>query len=125
MFEPSYESSKLSRSIGAAAGILSGLFGIGGGVIIIPALVVLQGFSQIKAQGTSLVALLPPVGILAFLEYYKRGHTDLYAGIIICIAMVIGAKFGAQFANMLPVDVLRKAFGIFVILIGIKTFLGK
>lgn len=111
--------------IGSAAGILSGLFGIGGGTIIIPALVFLLGFSQIKAQGTSLVAMLPPVGILAFLEYYKRGNTDLYAGIIICIAMVIGAKFGAQIANGLPLDVLRKAFGIFVILIGIKTFFGK
>ena len=111
--------------IGAAAGILSGLFGIGGGVIIIPALVVLEGFSQLKAQGTSLVALLPPVGILAFFEYYKRGYTDVYAGIIICIAMVISAKFGAEFANTLPMDVLRKAFGIFVITIGIKTFFGK
>ncbi|HOW15778.1 sulfite exporter TauE/SafE family protein [Methanosarcina sp.] len=111
--------------IGIVAGILSGLFGIGGGVIIIPSLVFLAGFSQLKAQGTSLVALLPPVGILAFYEYYKRGNTDLYAGIIICLAMVIGAKFGAQFANSLPLDVLRKAFGIFVILIGIKTFFGK
>jgi len=111
--------------IGVVAGILSGLFGIGGGVIIIPALVFLEGFSQLKAQGTSLVALLPPVGILAFLEYYKRGNVDLYAGIIICLAMVIGAKFGAQFANTLPIDVMRKAFGIFVILIGLKTFFGK
>lgn len=112
-------------TIGVAAGILSGLFGIGGGVIIIPALVFLEGFSQLKAQGTSLVALLPPVGILAFLEYYKRGYTDVYAGIIICGAMVIGAKFGAQFANTLPLEVLRKAFAIFVILIGIKTFIEK
>lgn len=111
--------------IGIVAGILSGLFGIGGGVIIIPTLVYLEGFSQLKAQGTSLVALLPPVGILVFLEYYKRGNTDLYAGIIICIAMVISAKFGAQFANMLPMDAMRKTFGIFVILVGIKTFLGK
>ncbi|MPM99027.1 hypothetical protein SDC9_146217 [bioreactor metagenome] len=111
--------------IGIVAGILSGLFGIGGGVIIIPALMFLEGFSQLKAQGTSLVALLPPVGILAFLEYYKRGYTDLYAGIIICLAMVIGAKFGAQFANSLPLEVLRKSFGIFVILVGIKTFFGK
>lgn len=111
--------------IGAAAGIFSGLFGIGGGVIIIPALIFFEGFSQLKAQGTSLVALLPPVGILAFFEYYKRGYADVYAGIIICSAMVIGAKFGAQFANMLPLDVLRKAFGIFVVLVGIKTFFGK
>lgn len=111
--------------IGVAAGILSGLFGIGGGVIIIPALVFLAGFSQLKAQGTSLIALLPPVGILAFIEYYKRGYTDVYAGIIICSAMVISAKFGAQFANALPMDVLRKAFGVFVILVGIKAFFGK
>ena len=90
--------------IGIVAGILSGLFGIGGGTLIIPALVFLAGFSQLKAQGTSLIAI---------------------AGIIICIAMVISAKFGAEFANMLPMDVLRKAFGIFVILVGIKTYLGK
>ncbi|HHV24091.1 MAG: TSUP family transporter [Methanosarcina sp.] len=111
--------------IGVTAGILSGLFGIGGGVIIIPALIFLEGFSQLKAQGTSLVALLPPVGILAFFEYYKRGYADLYAGIIICTAMIISAKFGAQLATSLPLDVMRKAFGIFVILVGMKTFLGK
>jgi uncharacterized membrane protein YfcA len=111
--------------IGIAAGTLSGLFGIGGGIIIIPALMFLKGFPQLKAQGTSLVAMLPPVGILAFIQYYKKGNTDLVAGIIICIAMVISAKFGAEFANMLPMDVLRKAFGVFIILVGIKTFLGK
>lgn len=111
--------------IGIIAGILSGLFGIGGGTIIIPALVYLIGFSQLKAQGTSLVALLPPVGILAFFEYYKRGNADLYAGIIICIAMIICSKFGAQFANNLPLDLMKKAFGVFLILVGIKTYLGK
>lgn len=111
--------------IGIVAGILSGLFGIGGGVVIIPALTIFGGFSQLKAQGTSLIAMLPPVGIFAFLTYYKKGNTDITAGIIICMAMLIGAKFGAQFANILPVNVLKKAFGIFVIIVGIKTFLGK
>ena len=111
--------------IGIIAGIFSGFFGIGGGLIIIPALVYFIGFSQLKAQGTSLVALLPPVGILAFLEYYKRGNADLYAGIIICITMIICAKFGAQFANNLPLDVMKKTFGVFLILVGIKTYLGK
>lgn len=114
--------------IGVTAGILSGFFGIGG-VIIIPALAFLEGFSQLKAQGTSLVASLvaslPPVGILAFFEYYKRGYADLYAGITICIAMIISAKFVAQLATSLPLDIMRKAFGIFVILVGIKTVLGK
>lgn len=111
--------------IGVAAGILSGMFGIGGGIIIIPSLVFLQGFSQLRAQGTSLVAMLPPVGILAFIEYYKKGNTDVVAGIIICITMLISAKFGGQLANVLPINIMKKAFGIFIILVGIKTFLGK
>ena len=111
--------------IGAIAGILSGLFGIGGGIIIIPSLVFLEGFTQLKAQGTSLIAMLPPVGILAFMEYYKKGNTDVLAGIIICITMLICAKFGAQLANVLPINIMKKTFGIFIILVGIKTFFGK
>jgi len=111
--------------IGSIAGILSGLFGIGGGIIIIPALMFLKGFSQLRAQGTSLIAMLPPVGIFAFIEYYKKGNTDISAGIIICITMLICAKFGAQLANVLPVNIMKKAFGVFIILVGIKTFFGK
>jgi uncharacterized protein len=75
--------------IGIVAGILSGLFGIGGGTIIIPALVFLAGFSQLKAHGNSLIAMLPPVGILAFLEYYKRENTDLYAGILFVLQWLL------------------------------------
>ncbi|MCR3761623.1 TSUP family transporter [Clostridium felsineum] len=111
--------------IGIVAGILSGLFGIGGGIVIIPALVTFAGFSQIKAQGTSLIAMLPPVGILAFMQYYKKGNTSIYAGIVICVAMVIAARFGGQLANVLPTSVLKKAFGVFIIIVGIKTVLGK
>lgn len=111
--------------IGIAAGTLSGLFGIGGGIVIIPGLVFLKGFTQLKAQGTSLIAMLPPVGILAFIEYYKKGNTNITAGIVICISMLISAKFGGQLANILPMSIMKKAFGIFVILVGIKTFLGK
>ena len=111
--------------IGIAAGTLSGLFGIGGGILIIPALMFLKGFPQLKAQGTSLIAMLPPVGILAFMEYNKKGNTDLVAGIIICIAMIIGAKFGAQLVNIIPMNIMKRAFGIFVILVGIKIFFGK
>lgn len=112
-------------AIGVVAGLLSGLFGIGGGIVIIPALVFFKGFTQLKAQGTSLVALLPPVGILAFLEYYKKGNVNIVAGIIICATMLLCAKFGGQIANMLPMDVVRKSFGVFIILIGIKTIIGK
>ena len=111
--------------IGIITGIASGLFGIGGGVIIIPALIFSVRFSQLKAQGTSLIALLPPVGILAFLEYHKRGNTDLYAGIIICIAMLIGAKFGAQIANRTSLDIMKKTLGLFFAFVGIKIYLGK
>jgi uncharacterized membrane protein YfcA len=111
--------------IGIIAGTLSGLFGIGGGIVIIPALMFLKGFPQLKAQGTSLIAMLPPVGILAFIEYYKKGNTDIFAGVIICITMVISAKFGGQLANIIPMGIMKKSFGIFVIIVGIKTFLGK
>lgn len=111
--------------IGIIAGILSGLFGIGGGIVIVPSLVFLKGFSQIKAQGTSLVAMLPPVGIFAFMQYYKKGNTSIFAGIIICVVMAIAAKFGGQLANDLPVPIMKKAFAIFIIIVGIKTFFGK
>lgn len=111
--------------IGLIAGTLSGLFGIGGAIIIIPALVFFKHFPQLRAQGTSIVAMLPPVGILAFLQYYKKGNVDIKAGIIICLAMLIGAKFGAQIANILSIEVMKKAFGLFVIIVGVKMLLGK
>ena len=111
--------------IGLVAGITSGLFGIGGGVVIIPALMYLVGFDQLKAQGTSIIALLPPVGMLAFIEYSKKGNTDLYAGIIICIAMLIGAKFGAQIANKTSLDIMKKALGLFFAFVVVKIYLGR
>jgi uncharacterized membrane protein YfcA len=111
--------------IGIAAGILSGLFGIGGGIVIIPALMFFMGFTQLKAQGTSLAIMLPPVGILAFLTYYKKGNVNVTAGISICIAMFIGAKFGAQMANNIPINMMKKSFAVFTILIGVKMLFGK
>jgi uncharacterized membrane protein YfcA len=111
--------------IGAIAGILSGLFGIGGGVIIVPALIYLCGFSQLKAQGTSLAILLPPVGILAFIDYYKKGYVNLQAGILICVFLVIGSVFGAKMSHVIPVDTMRKLFGILMMLISIKLIFGK
>lgn len=111
--------------IGIAAGILSGLFGIGGGIIIVPALIYLCGFSQIKAQGTSLAILLPPVGILAFIDYYKRGQVNLKAGILICIFLVIGAFIGAKISNILPINIMKKSFGVLMLLISVKLIFGK
>ncbi|MEZ0536949.1 sulfite exporter TauE/SafE family protein [Caldicellulosiruptoraceae bacterium PP1] len=111
--------------IGLAAGILSGMFGIGGGIIIIPALVYLCGFTQIKAQGTSLAILLPPVGIFAFYEYYKHGNVNLKASIFIIIFLVIGSIFGARIANNIPVSILKKGFALLLAFVSIKMFFSK
>lgn len=109
--------------IGLSAGILSGLFGIGGGILIVPALIYICGFTQLKAQGTSLMILLPPVGLLAFLEYYKKGNVDIKAGIIICISLLIGASFGGKFAQYISTGVLKKGFAVFMLLVAIKMLL--
>lgn len=111
--------------IGLVAGILSGLFGIGGGVIIVPALIYICSFTQLKAQGTSLAVLLPPVGILAFLEYYKKGNVDIKAGIIICLTVLIGAMFGGKIAQYISPTILKKGFAIFMLLISLKMLFGK
>lgn len=99
--------------VGVAAGMLSGLFGIGGGTLIIPALVFIPGFTQHKAQGTSLAALLLPVGILGVIRYHKAG------------GLLVGAYFGAGWAGKLNEVWLKRAFGIFFILLGIRYILTK
>lgn len=111
--------------IGVVAGVLSGLFGIGGGVIIVPALIYICGFTQLKAQGTSLAVMLPPVGLLAFLEYHKKGNVDLKAGIIICATVLIGSLFGSKLTEVIPTEILKKGFAIFMIVVSIKMFFGK
>lgn len=111
--------------IGLSAGILGGFFGLGGGFIIVPALVFFCGFSQLKAQGTSLAVMLPPVGLLAFLTYYRHGNVDLKAGIIICLSLFIGGLLGAQVVQSVNNDLLRKGFAIFMILVSLKLLVGK
>jgi hypothetical protein len=110
--------------IGLIAGIASGLFGIGGGVLIVPGLVFLLGFSQHAATGTSLAILLPPVGIAAVLEYYRHGNVDLKAAFIVAAALLVGAWFGALMANHLKGPHLRLAFGIFVVGLGCYLVFG-
>lgn len=107
-------------AVGLAAGVLSGLFGIGGGTVIIPALVMILGFSQHKAQGTSLAALVLPVGILGVIRYWKAGEVDLIAGIILAAGLFVGAYFGAGWAVEISDIWLKRAFGIFFILLGLK-----
>lgn len=98
--------------VGLAAGVLSGLVGIGGGIIIVPALVFFLGFSQHQAQGTSLGLLLLPVGILAVINYYNKGHIDIKVVAIMCVAFVAGGWLGSKLALSLPQDTVKKIFAV-------------
>lgn len=106
--------------IGLAAGFLSGLIGIGGGVIIVPALVLLAGFSQKLAQGTSLGILLLPVGILAVIQYYKQGYLNIHYVGITAIAFVLGGFLGSKLALSMSDEKVKKAFAIILMLIALK-----
>jgi uncharacterized membrane protein YfcA len=108
----------LYLAIGLIAGVLSGLFGIGGGIIIVPALIYLAGFTQHKATGTSLAILLPPVGLGAVIEYYRHGNVDIRAALIIAAAVFVGGFGGGYLANRISGPHLRLAFGIFIVGMG-------
>lgn len=105
--------------IGMGGGLLAGLFGIGGGIILIPALVIWAGFSQHQAVGTSLAVLLPPIGLGAALEYYRHGNVDVRAAIVLAITMFLGSWLGAYCANKLSGPYLRLSFGLFVCGVGV------
>ena len=108
-----------------AAGVLSGLIGVGGGVIIIPALVILFGLSQHQAQGTTLALLVPPIGLLAAWTYYKQGYVDLKIAAYICMGFFFGGFLGAKLATALSNPVLEKVFGIALLLIALKMIFAK
>lgn len=108
--------------LGLVAGYFSGLVGIGGGVIIVPALVLLFGFSEHTAQGTTLALLIPPIGILAVMTYFQRGYVDIKTAAIICVGFVLGGFFGGKMAVALPESVLRKVFAVMLMLLGAKMF---
>lgn len=111
--------------IGVSAGILSGLIGIGGGIIIVPALVYFYGMDQKTAQGTSLAVLLPPTGLLAFIQYYRSGHVDLKMGVLIVVGALLGGWFGGGFAMSLPQATLRKVFAVVMMLVAVKMWTQK
>jgi uncharacterized protein len=98
--------------IGLAAGMLSGLVGVGGGIIIVPALVFFLGFSQHEAQGTSLGLLLLPVGILAVMNYYNKGYIDIKVVLVMCLAFVVGGWLGSKLALSLSQEVIKKVFAV-------------
>jgi uncharacterized membrane protein YfcA len=111
--------------LGLITGFMAGMLGIGGGIIVIPALVMIMGFTQQSAQGTSLAMMIPPVGIFAVMNYYKAGHVDLKVAAILACVFVIGSIFGSKLAVKIPQDVLKKVFGIFLILVAFKMLFGK
>ena len=115
----------LSVLIGLVAGISSGFFGIGGAVILIPALVYIFKFSQHLAQGTALAALLLPVGILAVIKYYKSGDVNIKVALFIACGFIIGGFIGATFMQAVPSPVLKKLFAVMLLLISVYMLMGK
>ena len=111
--------------IGVFAGAFGGFIGIGGGLIVVPCLVYFIGMSQHTAQGTSLAMMLPPIGVLAVYNYYKQGNVDFRVAAILCISFVAGSFFGSKIALSLSADQIKKAFGVIIILIGIKMVFWK
>jgi len=111
--------------IGLAAGLVSGVLGIGGGIIIIPMLVGFLGYTQKDAQGTSLGLLLLPIGILAVINYYNAGYVNLRAVGFMVVTFLIGSYISSKFAINLPDYILKKVFAIFLILYAIKLLTGK
>ncbi len=111
--------------IGIITGVMAGMLGIGGAIIMIPALVFFMGFSQQTAQGTSLAVMLPPVGIIAAYNYYKAGHVDIKFAIILAVCFLVGSYFGSKLALTLPQPVLKKIFGVVLLLVAAKMLLSK
>jgi uncharacterized membrane protein YfcA len=112
-------------AIGLLAGIFSGMIGLGGGLIIIPALMYLLHMNQHAAQGTSLALMLPPIGLLAAYNYYKAGALNVQFAVVIAIAFFVGGYFGSRWALNIPEAVLRKIFAISLILVAIKMLWTK
>lgn len=112
-------------AIGIVAGIMAGMLGIGGAIIMVPALVFLLGFSQQMAQGTSLAVMLPPIGIIATWNYWKAGQVNLKFALILAAAFLVGSYFGSKIALNIPQPVLKKIFGILLLLVAAKMLFSK
>jgi len=106
--------------VGLAAGMLSGLVGVGGGIIIVPCLVFFLGFSQKMAQGTSLGILLLPIGVLGAFQFYKQGYIDIKVVAIISVAFIFGSYFGSKIALRLSQDNVKKIFALVMLLVAVK-----
>jgi len=106
--------------IGLAAGVLSGLFGIGGGIVIVPMLILFVGLTTTQAAGTSLAALVLPVGALGALEYWRGGFVDLGFAAVLAVGLLLGAYLGARLGISLPVEVVQRGFGVLLVIVGVR-----
>lgn len=106
--------------LGLCVGVLSGILGLGGGIFLVPALIFLFHFTPHQAQGTSLGVLIPPIGIFAALEYYRRGYIEFHVVGLICLGFVFGAYAGAFVVESIPVPLMRRLFGFFMFFIAIQ-----
>lgn len=113
----------LMALIGLTAGVLSGLFGIGGGVVIVPLLILVLGFTAHQAVGTSLAALVLPVGIFGALQYWQAGEVNLLHAGLLALGLLLGAFFGARLGLALPGEVVQRAFGVLLVVIGLRMAL--
>jgi uncharacterized protein len=114
--------SLLYLAIGLSAGLLSGLFGIGGGIIIVPALMLLARMQPATATGTSLGALLLPVGALGAWQYYKNGHLDMRASLLIALGIFVGAYLGAVAMQQLNPMMAKRVFAVFLVLVSVRIW---
>ena len=111
--------------LGLVAGMLSGLVGIGGGIVIVPALIYFMGYSQHQAQGTVLFMFLLPIGILGVFNYYQAGHIEWRTALIIGSTFVIGSYFGSKISIAIDQTTLKKVFGVIILLLSLKMIFGK
>ena len=111
--------------IGILTGFMAGMLGIGGAIIMIPALVFFLGLTQQTAQGTSLAVMLPPIGIIAAYNYYKAGQVNIKFALILASAFIIGSYFGSKIAINIPQPVLKKIFGILLVIVAAKMLFSK
>jgi len=111
--------------IGMMAGVFGGMFGVGGAIVMIPAMVYFLGVDQHTAQGTSLAVMLPPIGLFAAYNYYKAGQVDIWYAGIIAVSFMLGGYFGSMIALNLPENLMKKIFGIFLLLTALKLIFSK
>ena len=113
----------LTIIVGLAAGILGGFLGLGGGIIMVPAMVFVFGMTQHQAQGTVLATMVPPIGLLAAMKYYYAGNVKIKIAAFLCLGFFVGGLLGAQAAHLIPETMMRRIFGIVLLFIAVRMIL--